>query len=75
MDAPLWWHVYSGIMNDVVWGDNLHCLYIIGGSTMAPEEMRKQLKVMPDMIYRGSFDHDPTDAERTALTPEEYLDE
>jgi len=72
---PLWWHVYGGITpEDHDWGGGLWVLTIFGENTKPPETMPPD-GPFPYLSYLASFDHDPTDPEREALTPPEYQDE
>jgi hypothetical protein len=72
---PLWWHVYGGITpEDHDWGGGLWVLTIFGENTKPPETMPPD-GPFPYLSYLASFDHDPTDPEREALTPPDYQDE
>lgn len=79
----LWWHVYGGEIPDQAededgnpgpcWG-----LVILGESTMAPGDIPEDFAqsssgLLRHMDYLDSFNHDPSDDERDALTPTEYL--
>jgi hypothetical protein len=79
-----WWHVYGAEVRNAQWGGldedgrpNPVWLYqTYGESTKPPSQVPDDISSGDDVLLRlGSFDHEPTDAELDALTPERYRDE
>lgn len=62
------WHVFAGELSGIGWA-----LLIAGESPKTPAEMEGES--VEGLPWVASFDHDPTKAEKDALTPPEYRDE
>lgn len=75
MKTKCWWHVYGGVSGDVGW-----VMVIAGESDQSPERVDNQITTalfshtMTKYVLKhlASFEHEPTEAEKKALTPEEY---
>lgn len=70
---PLWWHVFGGVGTEGVL-EGCWALLIGGESPAPPDEIDQHPEGLEWATYLGSFDHDPTDEEREAMTPEQYRD-
>jgi hypothetical protein len=79
-----WWHVYAAEVHSAQWGgldedgqpNPIWQYQTYGESTKPPSEVPDSITSGGDVLPRlASFDHDPTDAELDALTPERYRDE
>lgn len=66
-----WWHAYGMVRED--WG-GVWQLTVISPSTVPPE-IAADLGADAWGPYLTSWDHEPTDAEKNEVTPEEYRDE
>jgi hypothetical protein len=74
----LWWHVYGGVTDETCqWGADLWVLAIYGESKKSPKDAVSFVAIHTPwpLTYLQSFDHDPTDAEKAVLTPEEYREQ
>lgn len=73
-----YWHAWGGIMAEgtdfagcwatIVLGPSIVIPEAAGGTTPPPDVSRLGLH------YLTTWDHEPSDEEKAALTPEEYLD-
>lgn len=71
MSERRWWHAWSLVREDC--GD-VHQLTVIGPAEKGPETA-ETLGLDAWGRYVGSWDHEPSDAEKDAVTPEEYRHE
>jgi hypothetical protein len=77
-DVERWWHAYGGVTSDDRWGKNVWALFILGESPKHPEQLAADGKLeitTPSggtFRYLRSFNHDPTEGEKLAITPDEY---
>lgn len=76
--APLWWHVYGHVVPE---GDFAGCwrMAILGEASIGPGETTltgetPETTLIDGMPWLGSLDHEPTDDEKNALTPEAFRD-
>jgi len=69
-----WWHAFGRIRTD--WGGEVWQLTVVSPSTVAPAAaavLAADGRGGGD--YLTSWDHEPTDAEKNAVTPPDYRDE
>ena len=81
-----WWHVFGAEIPNMSEDEHgnpgsAFALRIYGDSELGPDDLTEKHKADADeemfgeiatVRYLGSFDHDPTDEEREALTPEAF---
>lgn len=73
-DQPMWWHMYAGV---VPAAGNAYCSIVAGPSEKGPEHA-SQVSFAGEytkLAYVTSFDHEPSEQEKEAHTPERYRDE
>lgn len=66
-----WWHAFGRVRDE--WG-GIWQLTVVSPSTVAPAEAAA-LGAESWGPYLTSWDHEPTDEEKEAVTPEEFRDE
>lgn len=69
-DEPTWWHAYGKVRDDL---GGCWQLVVAGPASQGPD-VAKTLDIS-GCPYITSWDHQPSDAEKDAITPEEYRDE
>lgn len=73
---PLYWHVFGGSIQSKKKGRK-NFAYFTAGPVTKPADAEVRSTTIPGtdgetFSYLGTFDHDPSDAERSALAPKEY---
>lgn len=78
-DEKLWWHAFGGVATSGAWKD-CWALTVLGESTIPPGGKSADGTVLDENVvlkgclrYLTSWDHEPTEAEKDAITPPEFL--
>ena len=71
MSEHLWWHAYGQVREDL---DGCWQLVVVYPSPVPPAQA-SQWGSAAWGPWLASWDHAPSDAEKDAITPEEYRDE
>jgi hypothetical protein len=76
MSEQYWWHAWGGVMAEGTEFEGCWATVILGPSFVSPENVLTT-EPIDDVVrlgltYLHTWDHEPSDDEKEALTPEEY---